>query len=475
MPIPLLRIAPLAAAALLAGCATVDIDQAVGQANRTAAEFTQGRLELSRTPEQHQRRERLARQLLAQPLGQAEAVQLALANSPAFQAVVAQGWSDMATAAQGGRIANPVFSFERVRAGSELEIGRLLSFGLLDLLTLPQRAALARNASAQAQVQLTRDVVEQVGQVRQAWVRAVAAQEQLAYARQVDRSAQASAELARRMQAVGNFSKLQRARQQAFHAEATAQLATAQHAATAAREALVRRLGLADAQAAELKLPERLPDLPAQPRAATAVAGAALEQRLDVRSARLQLDAAGRSQRLDLLGALLDTEVGVRRDTHFDNAEGTRTSARGWEAEIRLPLFDWGDARRASMDAQSLAAAHRYDATVRAASSQLREGYSAYRTAYDLARHYRDEIVPLRKTISEENVLRYNGMLIGVFELLADHREQVGAVIAAIDAQQRFWLADAALSSSLIGQPLAGQAAAGPARAAAATGGADAH
>ncbi|WP_315631123.1 hypothetical protein, partial [Escherichia coli] len=75
------------------------------------------------------------------------------------------------------------------------------------------------------------------------------------------------------------------------------------------------------------------------------------------------------------------------------------------------------------------------------ANSRVREQYSAYRTAYDLARHYRDEIVPLRKTIAEENVLRYNGMLIGVFELLADAREQITSVSQAIDAQRDFWLA----------------------------------
>ena len=106
------------------------------------------------------------------------------------------------------------------------------------------------------------------------------------------------------------------------------------------------------------------------------------------------------------------------------------------------------------MNAQSLAAASRYESTVRGASSQLRESYSAYRTAYDLARHYRDEIVPLRKTMAEENVLRYNGMLIGVFELLADNREQINGVIAAINAYQQFWLADAALAASMTGKPV---------------------
>jgi outer membrane protein TolC len=107
------------------------------------------------------------------------------------------------------------------------------------------------------------------------------------------------------------------------------------------------------------------------------------------------------------------------------------------------------------MNAQSLAAANRYDAVTRAASSQLRESYSGYRAAYDLARHYRDEIVPLRKTMSEGNVLRYNGMLIGVFELLADTRDQIASVMAAINAEQQFWLADAGLAATLIGKPTA--------------------
>ena len=75
------------------------------------------------------------------------------------------------------------------------------------------------------------------------------------------------------------------------------------------------------------------------------------------------------------------------------------------------------------------------------AQSEVRESYQTYRTAYDLARHYRDEVVPLRKRIAEENVLRYNGMLIGVFELLADAREQVASVNAYLDALRDFWVA----------------------------------
>ena len=450
------RLAVAAAAVLvLASCASVDIDQAVQATNQAAPGFSGGKLELSRTDPQRQARERLSGELLANPLSMDDAVQLALANSPSVQALIAQSWFEMASANQASRIGNPIFTFERVRIGDELEIGRLLSFGLLDLLTLPQRQVIARNQVAQAKTQLSANVVEQVSQVRQAWVRAVAARQLLLYAQQVNRSAQASAELARRMQQVGNFTKLQRARQHAFYADATAQLASATHAATAAREELVRQLGLTAGQAGELKLPDRLPDLPKEPKAPGDVTAAALQQRLDVQLARLQLDVAGRSQGLALLNTLFDVEAGVRRDTFFDNQEGTKQTARGYELEIRLPLFDWGGAQRAQMNAQSLMAANRYDAVIRSASSQLRESYSAYRTALDLARHYRDEVVPLRTIISEENVLRYNGMLIGVFELLADHRDQVSTVMAAINAQQQFWLADAGLAATLIGKPTA--------------------
>ena len=448
------KLTAMAAAALvLAGCASVNFDQALSSANQATDTFTGGQLELSRSAEHSAARNQRAGELLSKTLSADGAVQLALANSPAVQTMLAQSWADMSAANQAGRVANPLFTFERMTFKDELELGRLLSFGLLDLLTLPRRLAIAQSQIAQSQVQLSANVVEQVTQVRQAWVRAVTARQVLHYAEQINTTAQASAELAKRMQMVGNFNKLQRARQQVFYADSTVQLAAAQHGALAAREELTRQLGLTDAQAVQLKLPERLPDLPKEARAASVVNRTATDQRLDVQLARGQLDTAGKSQGLNLITSLIDVEIGVRRDTIFDNGAGTAAAKRGYELGIRLPIFDWGNAKRDVMNAQSLAAANRYEGTVRAATSQLRESYSAYRTAYDVARHYRDEAVPLRKIMAEENTLRYNGMLIGVFELLADTRDQIGAVVTAINAYQQFWLADAALSASMTGKP----------------------
>ena len=443
------------ALALLSACASVDFDRSIARSNQDAAAFTNGQLSLARTDEQRDAMQRTAAQLLQRPLAQADAVQLALVNSPALQSMLAENWMAATDAAQSGRIANPLFTLSRVRTGAELDIERALAFGLLDLLTLPQRYGIAQQRLQQAQLQLTADVIGQVTQVRQAWVRAVSAQQSAAYARQVQTSAEASAELARRMQAVGNFSKLARARQQAFYADATTQLAAAQHTATETREELVRLLGLTSEQAELMTLPGRLPDLPKAPREPADVSKAVNDGRLDIRIARASFESTVKGQGLGWLTTFGDIELGVRRDTRFDNDSGTSTAGRGYEISVRLPIFDWGGIQRAKLGAQALAAANRFEATVRAAGSNLRQSYSAYRTTYDIARHYRDEILPLRKAISEENVLRYNGMLLGIFELLADSRDQVSSVIAAIAAEQQFWLADAALQASIVGRPTA--------------------
>jgi outer membrane protein TolC len=445
----------LAAIGVLSGCASVSLEQNVSRVNTETRSFTDGQLSLAQSNQEREQRAQFAAQWLSKPLGQKEAVQLALTNSHALQALLAQGWVEAADAAQSGRIANPIFSFERMVVGDELELGRALSFGLLDILTLPARAGIAERRIEQAQLRLSAEVVDRVTQVRQAWVRAVAAQQTLGYARQVLEGAEAGAELARRMQSVGNFNRISRAREQSFYADAATRLATAQHQVTASREELVRLLGLDESQAQMLKLPERLPELPKTPLEPNAVGALATQGRLDIRLAQSALAGAGKAQGLNVVTSFTDIELTARRNTKFDNASGTRTDPRGSEVAVRLPIFDWGGMQRDAWNARTLAAANQLEATVRAAGSSLREGYSAYRTAFDVAKHYRDEVLPVRRVISEENQLRYNGMLIGVFELLADARDQVGTVTAAIDAQQQFWLADAALQASLIGRPTA--------------------
>ncbi len=444
----------LAIAGLLTGCTSINIDQSIDSTNTETKALTNRTVQLLRTSEAKAMRDQQVTELLTSPLSQQAAVKLAVINSPALQTLLAERWGDMAQAAQGGRMANPLLSLERVRLLDELEFGRILAFGLLDLLTLPQRNKIATARIAQAELQMTADVVGLVSQVRMAWVAAVAASESASYSKLVYESAQASAELAKRMQAVGNFNRLQRVRQQSFYADASLQLLNSQQTTTSTREALIRLLGLKGDQIKKLSLPERLPDLPKSFMTPETVSKALKAQRIDVRMAQSQLDVASKRQGLTLLNSLTDIEAGVRRDTVKDTALGTSATRKGYELSLRLPIFDWGDAKRASMNATTLAAANRLDAVLIGAGSDLRESYSAYRTAYDVSRQYRDEVLPMSKVIAEENGLRYNGMFISVFELLADHRSQINTVKAAIAAQQQFWQSDAALQATLLGKPM---------------------
>ncbi len=452
------RAVALAVAALLAGCASLDVERNLAEADVLAKEAAGASPRLLRDEAQRAEARAEIDALLQRPLAADDAVRIAVAYGASLQATLFDSASRSATATQSARLPNPILTFGRLlrrdEHGVEKEIERALAFSVLDVLLLPSRLRGADYQQQQLRLRAAGDIVQAAAQARQAWVAAVAAQQAAGYAQQVKDSADASAELARRMQAAGNFSKLQRAREQAFYADAVAQLARAQQAARAAREALVRTLGLDARQAARLQLPERLPDLPAAALEESATARTALEERLDVRMARADLEYLAREQGLTRVTSFVNgLEVSVVR-----NSETGLPPQKGYELEMRLPIFDFGDARRAQAEATYMAALNRAALVGSHATSQVREAYGAYRTAYDIARHYRDEVVPLRKSIADEMLLKYNGMLIGVFELLADSRAQVAVVMQAIEAERDFWMAEAALRASIVGRPLGGAA-----------------
>lgn len=389
------------------------------------------------------------RPLLAAPLDMNGAVRIALVNNPGLQATYWNVGIAQADVAQASRLQNPTLSFTRIAGGGALEIDRGLSVNLLGALTAPLAARLQKRRFEQVKYDVGAQIEAHALETRLAWIDAVAAGQSLVYARRVGASAQAGADLAARMATAGNVSQLDLARERVFYAEAGAAIVRADAHATAARERLTRALGLWGADAG-YTLPDHLPDLPAAPADLPDVERSALEGRLDVQAAKH--DAAATA-----------ADLGLTRTTRFIDvldlgyANKSETGApreNGYALSLSLPLFDWGDARVARAEATYMQAVNRVAQAAVTARSEARERYLAYRAAYDLARHYRDTIVPLRRRIGQEVLLRYNGMLASPQELLLDAREQAGAVSAAIDAMNAFWRAQAELEAAL-GAPLA--------------------
>lgn len=389
---------------------------------------------------------RAAERLLVAPLTADTAVQIALISNRGLQATYAELGIAEADLVQAGRIRNPGFSYSRLTRGSEIEIERAFLFDVLGLLTMPLRTQIEQRRFEVMKTRVSAETLRIASETRRAYYRALAAQEGVKYMEQVKEAAEASAELARRMAAAGNFSKLDQAREQVFYAETTAVLARVKQAAVSEREQLTRLMGLWG-ENIRYRLPERLPDLPKTARNLSEIEPAALKQRLDVQAA--MQDAQSIASSLGLTRAT--GFISVLELSYQHNNESGQPRQTGYEIELRLPIFDWGDARLARAEHTYMQAVHRAAEAAVKTRSEVREAYGAYRTAFDLARHYRDEIVPLRKRISEENVLRYNGMLISVFELLADARQQVASVNAYIEALRDFWIADATLHTAMTG------------------------
>lgn len=388
----------------------------------------------------------LLRQLLGAPLTPDAAVQIALLNNQDLQASFAELGIAEADLVAAGWMRNPSFTFGRMRTGSDVEIDRSIMFDVIGLLTMPVRRGIEERRFEQAKLQAAAQAVRLASDTRRAYFIAVAALQTARYMEQVASAAEASAELARRMARVGNFSKLDQAREQAFHADATAQVARARHNATAARERLARLLGVWGEQAG-FQLPDRLPDLPKSPKMMQDAEATAMEQRLDIQMARRGAESTARALGLSRASRFINVlDIGYQNKSETGAPRGN-----GYEIELQLPLFDWSGAKVAKAEAIYMQAVHRAADTAVRARSEVREAYSAYRTTYDLARHYREEVVPLRKQISDEVLLRYNGMLASVFELLADARTQISSVNAAIEAQRDYWLAETDLQAAING------------------------
>jgi outer membrane protein, multidrug efflux system len=447
----------VATAVALAGCATVSPDGNASDLNALTSGKTAGLTAQVAVADTAATRDAVAK-LLGQPVTAESAVRIALLNNPGLHASMATlGISD-ADRVQAGTLPNPHFSIGRFTEGDTVEIERMLKFNIIGLLTMPWRAKWQNQQHELAKLQAAQEIIKLAADTRKAWINAVAAQQTAQYMADAKLAAEAGGELARRMARVGNWSRLEQARQQVFLADAATQLSKSQQAAFGEREKLIRLMGLWGQQT-EFKLVDRLPDVPKAPQDIDNIEERALRDRLDVRSTMAESGYVANSLGLVKASGFINAlEIGYTRNTTFNNATGDKETKKGWELELPIPIFDWGGANNTRAQGMYMQSVARVRQAAINARSEAREAYHGYRTAYDVAVHYRDEVVPLRKFINDEVLLRYNGMLLSVFDLLSDMRTQIMAVNGSIEAQRDFWLADTDLQTTLTGTSAGGLA-----------------
>ena len=194
---------------LLSACSSVPLDSELPAVADMVAQSGPRELVWVNSPEQTQWVSTQTSQLLAKPLTADTAVDIALLNNPGLQARFAELGIGKAEFEQASRLPNPGFRFGRFERGDEREVERSVHLNIVKLLLLPSLKKAEAQRLAQNRFLTAGDVLSLMTRTKRACYEAVAASQSLEYAGQVLKAAQASHELAKKMEQVGNFSALQ--------------------------------------------------------------------------------------------------------------------------------------------------------------------------------------------------------------------------------------------------------------------------
>ncbi|TQN59708.1 TolC family protein [Agrobacterium tumefaciens] len=386
------------------------------------------------------------------------AVQVALLNNKGLQAAYTDLGESAATAWQSTMLVNPRVGIGLTGIGTPglrayKAIEGVIVTNILALATLKQNVKIADTGFRKAQLAAALKTLQLAADTRRAWITAVAAWENVGQLAQAQTAADAASELAKKLGEAGSLNKEGQAREQVFYAELTGQIAKARLEARLAKEELTRLMGLWGGDI-EYSIPNRLPQLPKDIAKRDMIEAEALQRRVDLQIARLDLESTARSFKLtEATRYVTDLELrsGFETERERDEDAINKQTTGNAELEFVIPIFDSGRARMRESELAYMRAANLLAEKAVNVRSEARSAYQAYRSNYDIARHYRNSVVPLRTKIEEESLLTYNGMLTNTFELLADSREKVNSNLLAINAKRDFWLAEAGLAPAIYG------------------------
>jgi cobalt-zinc-cadmium efflux system outer membrane protein len=385
--------------------------------------------------------------LLARPLTAEAAVQVALLNNRALQAdYVALGIA-RGELLQAGVLENPVLSAE-ARFGRGTEVSLDVVQNVLSAVTQSARRAAATAGFERTQLELGHRILALAADVRTSYYRLVADEEALGLLRQVVSATEAAAELAERQVQAGTLSRREQSIQQTLYAQVVLELGRAETQQAVDREALNRLLGLWGPET-EWQLPDRLPEIPSAMPPLAGLEARAVERRLDLAAARRATEGAGQAADLARSTRYLPS-LGVGVASERDSDGTWRTGPR---VELGLPLWEQGQGRVTALEAERQRQLQGATALAIAIRSEVREGWQRLAAAQAAARHFQGVLLPLSQRIVDETQRLYNGMLVGVYDLIRSKQDQIATAREYVAAIRDYWVARAELERAL-GGPL---------------------
>ncbi|MBI3530242.1 MAG: TolC family protein [Betaproteobacteria bacterium] len=436
--VPCIRtvIAFVLGAFVLGGCATVQREARFPEVQSAVADHLGQKVEWNRDGKGDERAQKALRTLLRRELSAEAAVQVALLNNRRLQAKFENLGVAQADLVEAGLLDNPMLGVGALiqDAGTEIDLDIVQNF--LGIFTLSARKKIGRAAAERVTLEVSGDVLDLAAQVQSQYYRVVGDAETFGLARQVVTSTEAAAEIAQRQYAAGNLSKREQSLQQAFYAQNLLEVAQVEAQLHVDREKLTRLMGLWGADTG-WKFPNRLPEVPATLPTLDQIEKLAISRRMDLAAAKKEAEglthAVNLARDFRWLGPL-GIGVQFKRDTDGEKSYGPKI-------ELGLPIFNQGQTRIARIESERKRAEEQVAALAVDIRSEARENRGRVMATAHTAKHYQTVLLPLQQTIVAETLKFYNGMLIGVYDLLLASQSQIQTGRQYIAANRDFWLA----------------------------------
>lgn len=275
------------------------------------------------------------------------------------------------------------------------------------------------------------------------WIEAVSAKEQLNIQLRLTEAASVSLELAKRMEKVGNWGRNRLVEVEISYQSARNQLLLADQAAFNSRQTLFKQLGFE-----QWRLPDALPKPISQSGLSELLIP--LDQQQAERLARhpqyslLEKEAQYFEK---IVGPVMLDQWRQQRD-HLIDASTSWTSA--------IPTLDrtkilWNHDLDKAIKTRAEALRMRIQS-----KSDLLQAREHLRATHTQASDILSTLQKLYGSAEEEALMRYNGMFISTWELIAKAQAKMQAELAVAQAKRSFWLALADMRALLAGAPYAG-------------------
>ena len=379
------------------------------------------------------------------------AVKVALLNNRGLQASYADlglSAADVWEAALG-----PVPSIGVSISGLAGDVTRTLEATLvtavLDAATAKPRSRIAELRFQKAQLAAAGETIALAVETRRAWIDTVAAFEAAALIAETQNAANAASELATELGRTGALGVADQAREHAFTAEVAAELADARLEAQLAKGRLARLMGVSLGQLT-FYVPDALPEVPGRPRSRSDIERLALQNRVDLAAGRLELQAIAADYRLTGQTRAV-SDIAIMAGIDAEREDGQSDVSPVLEVEFEIPIYDTVKltSRRGSLE--YLKAANLLAEAAVGARAEARAAHMKVTGKHSVARHWRDVVLPLRRTIDEEALKSYSGMITSTFELLEDARDGLEAQLGAAEAKRDYWLAETDVTAAIWG------------------------